>query len=215
MPGQVAGGVDRREGALTCSVFSRRLRLRFWTGVDTCAGRVPDDGVTAGARGLAPTNRDVAYFDTCLGEITSTTIPSAGHRASVVTILSAPSTRAVATTRASERRSVRPCVARKAAAPAAIAREAGSTRAGRASTNRSVVATASRPRLDGETRHSAYAEAGSTSSSPRSRAAVSASRAWAWCGSPASRTAIRSPASRTVSPTRRAERQDRPARRRR
>ena len=71
-----------------------------------------------GARGLAPTNRGVAYSGSCPGEITSTTIPSAGHLASVVTILSAPSTCAVATTRASGRRNARPCIARKAAAAA-------------------------------------------------------------------------------------------------
>ena len=28
-PGQAPGGADRREGALTCSVFSRRFLLRF------------------------------------------------------------------------------------------------------------------------------------------------------------------------------------------
>ena len=35
-PGQAGGGADRREGALTCSVFSRRFLLRFGPALTAC-----------------------------------------------------------------------------------------------------------------------------------------------------------------------------------
>jgi len=134
---------------------------------------------------------------------TSTRIESAGHLVSVVMTRSAPSTIAVATTRASGRRKANPCSARRPAAIAPMARDAGSMATGRASRKRSTVVTPSPPRRLGATRHSAYAETGITSMSPPSRATASAARVAAWCTSAASRTATMTPASSTVSPTRR------------
>src|SRR5439155_18895 len=96
---------------------------------------------------------------------------------------------------ASGRRRARWC-ARSRAASAATCSVSGAMRMPRSVTNRLTTAIASGPRRHGSTRTSAYALEGRTNSSRR--ACPTASTAAAWCGSPASRSAMTTLASRTT-----------------